>query len=60
MQVEFEEEENEEMKAYNKNVEIEKLKMTLDENHLKLLEIIIKQDSLENLKKLILKNELKT
>ena len=34
-----------------KAVEIEKLKMTLDENNLKLLEIIVKQDSIENLKK---------
>lgn len=34
-----------------KALEIEKLKMTLDENNLKLLEIIIKQDSIENMKK---------
>lgn len=34
-----------------KAVEIEKLKMTLDENNLKLLGIIIKQDSIENMKK---------
>ena len=39
------------MKSYNKDIEIEKLKMTLDENNLKLLEIIVKQDSLENMKK---------
>lgn len=52
-EVEEEEEydENEEMKSYNKDIEIEKLKMTLDENNLKLLEIIVKQDSLENMKK---------
>ena len=37
--------------SIEKAVEIEKLKMTLDENNLKLLEIIIKQDSIENLKK---------
>ena len=48
---EYDEEENEEMKSYNKDVEIEKLKMTLDENNLKLLDIIVKQDSLENMKK---------
>ena len=48
---EYDEEENKEMKSYNKDIEIEKLKMTLDENHLKLLEIIIKQDSVENMKK---------
>lgn len=35
----------------DKAVEVEKLKMTLDENNLKLLEIIIKQDSIENMKK---------
>jgi hypothetical protein len=34
-----------------KNIEIEKLKMTLDENNSKLLDIIIKQDSIENLRK---------
>ncbi len=43
--------ENEKLKSYNKDIEIEKLKMTLDENNLKLLEIIMKQDSVENLKK---------
>lgn len=46
-----EKEENDEMKSYNKDIEIEKLKMTLDENNLKLLEIIVKQDSIENMKK---------
>jgi type IX secretion system PorP/SprF family membrane protein len=52
-EVEEEEEydEDETMKSYNKDIEIEKLKMTLDENNLKLLEIIVKQDSLENMKK---------
>jgi len=52
-EVEEEEEydENETMKSYNKDIEIEKLKMTLDENNLKLLEIIVKQDSIENMKK---------
>lgn len=48
---EYDEDENEEMKSYNKDIEIEKLKMTLDENNLKLLEIIVKQDSVENMKK---------
>lgn len=48
---EYDEEESEEMKSYNKDIEIEKLKMTLDENHLKLLDIIVKQDSVENMKK---------
>lgn len=43
--------ENEKLKSYNKDIEIEKLKMTLDENNLKLLEIIMKQDSVETLKK---------
>lgn len=43
--------ENEKLKSYYKDIEIEKLKMTLDENNLKLLEIIMKQDSVENLKK---------
>lgn len=47
----LDDEENEETKAYNKEIEVEKLKMTLDEKHLKLLEIIIKQDAEEHLKK---------
>jgi len=38
-------------KTFDKNIEFEKLRMTLDENNLKLLEIIVKQDSIENLKK---------
>jgi len=37
--------------SIEKALEIEKLKMTLDENNLKLLEIIVKQDSIENLKR---------
>lgn len=34
-----------------KNIEIEKLKMTLNDSNTKLLDIIIKQDSIENLRK---------
>lgn len=48
---EYENEENEDTKTYNKEIEVEKLKMTLDERHLKLLEIILKQDAEEQLKK---------
>ncbi len=48
---ENENEENEDKKTYNKEIEVEKLKMTLDERHLKLLEIILKQDAEEQLKK---------
>lgn len=48
---ENENEENEDTKTYNKEIEVEKLKMTLDERHLKLLEIILKQDAEEQLKK---------
>ncbi len=48
---ENENDENEDTKTYNKEIEVEKLKMTLDERHLKLLEIILKQDAEEQLKK---------
>lgn len=48
---EYENEENEDTKTYNKEIEVEKLKMTLDERHLKLLEIILTHDAEEHLKK---------
>ncbi|MBN8565197.1 MAG: PorP/SprF family type IX secretion system membrane protein [Flavobacteriales bacterium] len=48
---EYENEENEDTKTYNKEIEVEKLTMTLDERHLKLLEIILTHDAEEHLKK---------
>ena len=37
--------------TYNKDAEIEKLRMTLDENNIKLLEMIVKDDSIAKLRK---------